>query len=87
MLVRTARKRLSDGFRTRKATKRYVVTPAMSGSRMQLGQVLSKYPKVILLDRLDDSAALVEMSDRDRTRLARQHPELVIEPNIAYRKL
>lgn len=85
MFVRGARKRLTGGS-ARIAIKQYVVTPAARGARMHVGEVLRQYPKVILLD-IDDRAALVQMSDRDRNRLSRQHPELAIEPNILYRKL
>jgi hypothetical protein len=87
MLVRVARKRLISGSTARTATKQYVVTPTARGVPVHFGEVLRKYPKVILLDTIGDRAALVQMSDRDRNRLSRQHPELAIEPNSLYRKL
>lgn len=65
-------------------TKRYVVSPSVSGSNMHVASVLSVYPTVKVLDELDDATALVEMSDKDRNRLSRQHPELLIEPNALY---
>lgn len=86
MLIRAARRRLSGSFGGDGTTKRYVVTRNSNGRVVHLGKVLRAYPKVILLDKLDDSTALVEMSDRDLMRLSRQHPELAIEPNIPYRK-
>jgi len=87
MLLRAARKRISDGSTARTTTRQYVVTLTARGARMHFGQVFRQYPKVILLDTIDDRAALVQMSDRDRNRLSRQHPELAIEPNILYSKL
>jgi hypothetical protein len=86
MLVRAYRKRLSGGSAARSANKEYVVTPAR-GVQMHFGEVLRQYPKVILLETIGDRAALVQMSNRDRNRLSRQHPELAIEPNTLYRKL
>lgn len=86
MLIRATGRRLFNSFGARSATQRYVVTP--SGSRrVKVGELLRHYPRVILLDALDDSTALVEMSERDRIRLSRRHPELAIEPNIPYRKV
>ena len=87
MLLRAARKRLANSFGVRPTTQLYVVTPSNVGGRMHIGELLRHYPRVILLDALDESTALVEMSERDRARLSRQHPELAIEPNITYRKL
>jgi hypothetical protein len=87
MLLRAARKIRSHGLGTRCATKRYVVTPIRSGDHMQIGELLRHYPKVVLLDSLDESTALVEMTEGDRVRLTRQHPELAIEPNLTYHKL
>ena len=85
MILRAAARKFGNSF-PRSATKRYVVTP--SGSRrVKIGELLRHYPRVILLDALDDSTALVEMSERDRVRLSRRHPELAIEPNIPYRKV
>lgn len=86
MLIRATRKRLSPGVGGQRTTKRYVVTPSINGRVIHLAQVLRAYPKVVLLDKVDDSTALVEMSDRDLDRLSRQHPELAIEPNLPYQK-
>lgn len=87
MLLRAARKRLLHSFGMHPVTKLYVVSPSGVGRRMRIGEVLRHYPRVVLLDTVDDSTALVKMSERDRIRLSRQHPELAIEPNITYRKL
>lgn len=87
MFLRAARKRLSGGPAGRTAAKQYVVTPTSRGVRMHFGEVLRQFPKVVLLDTIDDRAVLVQMSDRDRNRLSRRHPELAIEPNSLYRKL
>ena len=84
-MFRDARKRRSPGA----ATKLYVVSPsgAGRGAGMRVGEVLRHYPRVVLLDTLDETTALVEMSDSDRMLITRQHPEWAIEPNIRYGKL
>lgn len=86
-MFRAADKRRSARVGARAATKLYVVTPSGSGRGMRVGEVLRHYPEVVLLDTLDDSTALVEMSDRDRLLISRRHPEWAIEPNVRYGKL
>lgn len=88
MLLRALRKRRSgNNLSSRAATKLYVVTPSSSGRGMHVGEVLRHYPRVVLLDTLDDTTALVQMSDSDRLLISRQHPEWAIEPNISYGKI
>jgi hypothetical protein len=87
MLLRAARKIRAHSLGNRSATKCYVVTPTRSGGRMHIGELLRHYPRVTLLDSLDESTALVEMTERDRVELTQQHPELAIEPNLTYHKL
>lgn len=83
-MFRDARKRRSPGA----ATKLYVVSPSDTArGRMRVGEVLRNYPRVVLLDTLDETTALVEMSDSDRLLISQQHPEWAIEPNIRYGKL
>ena len=83
-MFRGARKRRSPGA----ATKLYVVSPSGGrGAGMRVGEVLRHYPRVVLLDTLDETTALVEMSDSDRMLITRQHPEWAVEPNIRYGKL
>jgi hypothetical protein len=85
MLLRASRKR-SSGVSAARTPKQYVVTLTARGARIHFGEVFRQYPKVILLDTIDGRAVLVQMSERDRNRLSRQHPELAIEPNILYSK-
>jgi hypothetical protein len=42
------------------------------------------YPGIRVLQQLDESTALVEMSDDTSHSVIGQHPEIVVEPNIRY---
>jgi hypothetical protein len=86
-MFRATRKRFSGKLSERRLTNRYVVTRSYAGDQMHVMTLLNQYPTVVLVDELDETTALVEMTPRDRMRISRQHPELMIEPNIGYRKL
>jgi hypothetical protein len=47
--------------------------------------VLADYPQSVILDELDPSTLLVEMPRDVSQRLAREHPTLLIEPNLRYK--
>jgi hypothetical protein len=64
--------------------KEYLVTPSARRRKLRVSLVLRQHPGVTILDELDESTALVTMSDRAHHRLAQEHPELTIEPNIMY---
>lgn len=66
-------------------TKQYVVGPTDGLGDMYITLLLRRYPKVVVLDELNDSTALVEMSEMEHKRLSREHPELLIEPNLLYK--
>jgi hypothetical protein len=65
--------------------RQYVVEPKAGRSNIYLASILRQYPKVIVLDKLDDSSALVEMSDVEYEQISSEHPELLIEPNLLYK--
>lgn len=47
--------------------------------------VLAEYPQSVILEELDPSTVLVEMPRDVSQRLAREHPTLLIEPNLRYK--
>jgi len=63
----------------------YVVTQATKGSNVSVAELLAHYPKAIILDELDNSTVLVEMSADMCEQISRNRPDLLIEPNLLYK--
>jgi hypothetical protein len=68
----------------RQTGKKYVVSPAARQRNLRVSALLRRRRGVKVLDELDDSTALVVMSDRAHNRLSQEHPELIIEPDLIY---
>jgi hypothetical protein len=65
--------------------RQYVVTQATRESSVSVAELLALYPKADILDELDNSTALVEMPADVCEQISRNHPELLIEPNLPYK--
>lgn len=63
----------------------YVVTQSRN-SGVRVDDVLRRYKGVEVLAVHDHSTVLVQMPVNVQETVAREHPELVIEPNIVYKK-
>lgn len=63
----------------------YVVTPKTKKNNVLVAELLACYPKASIIDELDNSTALVEMSADVCEQISRNHPELLIEPNLLYK--
>ena len=61
----------------------YVITQR-AGGVTAVSTLLRKDPEVVILDEIDYSTALAEMSEETHQRIQREFPNLVIEPNNAY---
>jgi hypothetical protein len=83
-MLKLFQKRLPRHMSNRQRGKKYVVTPAARQVSLRVSAVLEHCPGITVLDELDDSTALVIMSDRTHHRLSKEHPELVIEPDLIY---
>jgi hypothetical protein len=66
-----------------KEMSQYVIMEPISNSP-PLAVTLEVYPDVVILDELDESNVLVEMSEEARDRIRRELPQLVVEPNLPY---
>lgn len=70
--------------------ERYVISRAASGDasgdsrHTPVADLVDDVQGVRVVGALDDSTALVEMSDDARVRVEREHPQLVVEPNLYY---
>ena len=65
-------------------THQYVVFATLRDPSSSLSALLKNHPGIRILQQLDESTALVEMSDETSHVLIGQHPEIVVEPNIRY---
>jgi hypothetical protein len=63
---------------------RYVITQLVNHG-LPVSAVLRTHPEVTIIHELDASTALVEMSDEMSRQLAREFPDLAVEPNLQYR--
>jgi hypothetical protein len=63
---------------------RYIVTRDKKGGMMHVSNVLKGYPSIEIIDCLDESTVLVEMTENERHKISREHPELGIERNELY---
>ena len=64
--------------------REYVVTRPGKKGGISVGALLSRYPEVKLLEDLDESTSLVQMSASVCKRIRQEHSDLVIEPNLPY---
>jgi hypothetical protein len=64
----------------------YVVTALGEGRATPLPAALAAHEGVTVLDAIDDTTVLVRADPAVIDRVARGHPNLVIEPNIPYSK-
>lgn len=64
----------------------FVITSA-DAAKPDITDILRDYPALDILDSLDAATVLVQMTETERQTLARNHPELAIEPNILYQLL
>lgn len=62
----------------------YIVTQGGRGNPPTLASVLHKYSGVDVLANLDRWTALVSMPRITSQKINKEHPELVIEPNLSY---
>jgi len=62
----------------------YVVFATPEKASISLAALLKTYPRIKILQELDKNTALVEMSADTRRLLTREHPEIVVEPNLRY---
>lgn len=83
-MLKLLRTKLSRQMGKRQKRKKYVVSPPTRQRNLRVSALLKSRPGVIVLDELDDSTALVAMSDKAHHRLSKEHPELVIEPDLIY---
>jgi len=67
--------------------RQYVVTQTAKKDERSVKALLSHYPQVEILDELDRSTMLIQMSPEICRQMAQEHPELIIEPNLLYEKL
>jgi hypothetical protein len=84
-MMELARKKSAKKSGGHHILRQYVMGPTAGRGNVYITSILRQYPKVIVLDKLDDSTALVEMSDIEHERISREHPELLIEPNLLYK--
>ena len=64
---------------------RYIVFLAGGPPEQTFSKVLGSLPDVTIIEELDSSTVLVEMTDRGRKQLERALPDASVEPNIVYR--
>lgn len=83
-MVKLLQNKLPKHVSRRQTGKKYVVSPPARQRNLRVSALLRKCPGVTVLDELDDSTALVVMSDRAHDQLSQEHPELVIEPDLIY---
>lgn len=70
----------------RQPVQQYIVWRRSKRDAFSVSEQLVRYPGVRILED-DPGEALVEMSETVRKRIAREHPELAIEPNVIYELL
>jgi Ethanolamine utilization protein EutJ (predicted chaperonin) len=83
-MVKLLQNRLPKQMTRRQARKKYVVSPSARQRNLRVSALLRRRRGITVLDELDDSTALVVMSDRALDQLSQEHPELVIEPDLIY---
>lgn len=83
-MIKPLNARFAKTLARRRKYKQYLVTPAARRSKVPVCSVLRQHRGVTILNELDESTALVKMSDRQHNLLVRNHPELTIEPNIMF---
>ena len=64
--------------------RQYLVVQTEQSRMVSVCTLLKGHPGVAILDQLDDSTALVEMSHETCLQLTRQFPDLAVEPNLRY---
>jgi len=64
--------------------QQYVVFATLKNASFSLPALLKTYPKIKVLQELDKSAALVEMSADTSRAIAGENPDIVVEPNLRY---
>jgi hypothetical protein len=64
----------------------YVITVTELGGGTSLRAILAAYDGLTVLDALDDTTALVLSTESVVGQVAREHPGLVVEPNLQYKK-
>jgi hypothetical protein len=62
-----------------------VIGRGQKSPHISVRALLENCPDVVILDELDSSTVLAEMSEDVRKKINRKLPQLVIEPNLQYK--